>query len=174
MRDCSSGVMEIRICAFLNFALLRWRLPSGIVLSGCAYGMYGDPYGYGYGPYSSASRRRLRLWLRLRRLRRLWRLRRLRRLRLGYGGYGYGGYDPFGWYGDYYYPGSGIYVYDRYRNRHRWNDDQRRYWQDRRSRWQNHSGTDDGSTARTGAAGTVRTRDRTLDDQRRHVAARAA
>jgi hypothetical protein len=106
---------------------------SGIVLSGCAYGMYGDPYGYGgvsvgigsgyggYGydyPYGG-----------------------------GYGspyggyGYGYGGYDPFGWYGDYYYPGSGIYVYDRYRTRHEWNDTQRRYWQDRRDRWQRRSGS---------------------------------
>ena len=26
-------------------------LTSGILLSGCAYDMYGDPYGYGYGPY---------------------------------------------------------------------------------------------------------------------------
>ena len=110
---------------------------SGIVLSGCAYDMYGDPYGYGYGPYSGVS------------------------VGIGYGGvyggyggygygypysgYGYGGYyggyDPFGWYGDYYYPGSGIYVYDRYRTRHVWNDDQRRYWENRRDRWQHHSGT---------------------------------
>src|SRR5690349_12322622 len=61
---------------------------------------------------------------------------------IGYGyGSGYGGYDPFGWYGDYYYPGSGIYVYDRYRTRHVWNDDQRRYWSGRRDRWQHRSGT---------------------------------
>ena len=26
--------------------------------------------------------------------------------------------SPFGWYGDYYYPGTGIYVYDRHRIRH--------------------------------------------------------
>lgn len=49
-----------------------------------------------------------------------------------YDGYGYadGGYYPgyFGWYGGYYYPGSGIYVYDRYRRPIRWNGDQRRYW----------------------------------------------
>src|SRR5690349_25007194 len=102
---------------------------SGIVLSGCAYDMYGDPYGYGYGygyPQSSVS------------------------IGIGYGGYGgwggygsyyggygyggypYGGYyDPFGWYGDYYYPGTGIYVYDRYRHRHEWTDEQRRYWEQR-------------------------------------------
>ncbi|WP_298668278.1 hypothetical protein [uncultured Sphingomonas sp.] len=47
-----------------------------------------------------------------------------------YDGYGYGdGY--WGWYGDYYYPGTGVYVYDRYRRPYRWNDDQRRYWQGR-------------------------------------------
>jgi hypothetical protein len=102
---------------------------AGIALSGCAYDMYGDPYGYGYGPYSSVS------------------------VGVGYGGYGgygygnpygdygYGGYDPFGWYGDFYYPGSGIYVYDRFRHRHSWNDDQRRYWESRRDRWQHHGGT---------------------------------
>src|SRR5690349_6126413 len=97
---------------------------SGIALTGCAYDMYGDGYGYdgyGYGyPRSSVS------------------------IGIGYGGgyggyyggygygYPYGGYgyyDPFGWYGDYYYPGTGIYVYDRYRNRREWTDDQRRYWE---------------------------------------------
>jgi len=60
-------------------------------------------------------------------------------------GYGYGGGgfayeagwgDPYwGWYGDYYYPGTGIYVYDVQRRRHRWNDDQRRYWEGRRTGW---------------------------------------
>jgi len=68
----------------------------------------------------------------------------------GYGGvsYGYGGpsyygsyyndfYDGgygtpyYGWYGGYYYPGSGYYVYDRYRRPYRWNSYQQRYWQDR-------------------------------------------
>ena len=39
----------------------------------------------------------------------------------------------------YYYPGTGIYVYDRYRNRHRWSDSQRRYWGDRNRRWRDHS-----------------------------------
>ena len=112
--------------------LAALALTSGIILSGCAYDMYGDGYGggYGYGPYSGVS------------------------VGIGYGGgyggygygypyggygyggYGYGGYDPFGWYGDFYYPGSGIYVYDRYRHRHAWNDDQRHHWTDRRNRWQ--------------------------------------
>ena len=42
-------------------------------------------------------------------------------------GYGYG--SPYGWYDGFYYPGSGYYVYDRYRRPIRWNDTQRRYWQ---------------------------------------------
>ena len=95
---------------------------GALALGGCAYDTYGSPYGYGYGPYSSLS------------------------VGVGYGG-GYGGYyggygyDPFGWYGDYYYPGSGIYVYDSYRRPHRWSSSQRDYWTSRRSHWQNHSGT---------------------------------
>ena len=122
--------------------LAALALTSGIVLSGCAYDMYGNGYGgyggYGYGPYSGVS------------------------VGIGYGsgyggygygypygGYGYGGYyDPFGWYGDFYYPGTGIYVYDRHHNRHEWNDNQRRYWTDRRNRWQSHNGSN-GTTATT-------------------------
>jgi hypothetical protein len=106
---------------------------SGIALGGCAYGY--DPYGYGggYGGYGGVS------------------------VGYGYPGYGYGSYggyggyggygsyggfgSPFGWYGDYYYPGSGIYVYDRHRNRHRWNDDQRHHWSDRNGQWRGHSGS---------------------------------
>ena len=41
--------------------------------------------------------------------------------------YGYG-YAPYGWYDGYYYPGTGYYVYDQYRNPYYWNDYQRRYW----------------------------------------------
>ena len=62
-----------------------------------------------------------------------------------YGGYGaYGGYhDPwYGWYGDYYYPGIGIYVFDRGGRRHRWNDHHRRYWEGRRGRWGNRDWND--------------------------------
>jgi len=50
----------------------------------------------------------------------------------------YGGYraDPYwGWYGDYYYPGTGYYVYDRQNRRHRWNDGQRSYWEGRSQTW---------------------------------------
>lgn len=119
---------------------MRTRLAlalSGCALafSGCAYDLYDDPYGYGYGPYGGVSVGYYG----------------------GYGGYGgypgyggygydpywygYGGYDPFGWYGDYYYPGVGIYVYDRGRNRHVWNDMQHRFWSGRTSNWQSRSGT---------------------------------
>jgi hypothetical protein len=56
-------------------------------------------------------------------------------------GYGYGGaYDPwYGWWGGYYYPGIGIYIYDQGGRRYRWNDNQRRYWEGRR---QNYRGRD--------------------------------
>jgi hypothetical protein len=92
-------------------------LVGGVSLAGCAYDMYGDGYGYGgYGAY-------------------------------GYGypyasyGYGYGSYyDPFGWYGDFYYPGTGIFVFDRFHHRRVWDDDQRRFWESRRSNWQTRTG----------------------------------
>jgi hypothetical protein len=57
-----------------------------------------------------------------------------------YDGYGYGGGyyrggyalsdgGPFyGWYDDYYYPGSGHYIYDRRGHRRAMNQAQRRYW----------------------------------------------
>ena len=54
----------------------------------------------------------------------------------GYYGGGYG-YAPsyYGWYNNFYYPGTGIYVYDRYRRAYPWNDGQRAYWQGRRDAW---------------------------------------
>ncbi len=65
-------------------------------------------------------------------------------------GYGYSGVsvgynaawgDPYwGWYGDYYYPGTGVYVYDRQRRRHAWNDIQRGYWEGRRGNWRGDRG----------------------------------
>ena len=62
----------------------------------------------------------------------------------GYGGgygmasagyYGDSYYDDgyYGWYDNFYYPGTGYYVYDRQRRAHRWNDRQRQYWQARRA-----------------------------------------
>lgn len=50
----------------------------------------------------------------------------------------YGGFaaDPYwGWYGDYYYPGTGYYVYDRGNRRHRWDGPTRNYWQGRAQPW---------------------------------------
>jgi hypothetical protein len=88
-----------------------------LALGGCAYGGldvglgYGGGYGdYGYGsPYYG----------------------------YGYGPYGgYGAYPGyyggFGWYGDYYYPGTGIYVYDSYRRPRVWSSRERSYWTSRR------------------------------------------
>lgn len=56
----------------------------------------------------------------------------------GYGSYGYPaygyGYEPYwGWYDGYYYPGTGYYVYDRYRRPYPW-DHYRDYWEGRRER----------------------------------------
>jgi hypothetical protein len=54
-----------------------------------------------------------------------------------YGGYGRGHYgDPwYGWYDDFYYPGIGIFIYDRDGRRHRWSDHHRRHWEGRRHHW---------------------------------------
>ena len=57
------------------------------------------------------------------------------------GYYGNGYYDnrygsPYwGWYNNYYYPGTGVYVYDSNRRRYRWNQAQRHYWETRRQAW---------------------------------------
>jgi hypothetical protein len=52
-------------------------------------------------------------------------------------------YDPwYGWYGDYYYPGIGFYVYDRWGRRYRWADDHRRYWEGRRHHWRDRDWND--------------------------------
>lgn len=84
---------------------------GALALGGCAYGDYG--YGVGYGGYGGY---------------------------YGYGspyyGYGYGspyygGYEPFGWYDDFYYPGTGYYVYDTYRRPHVMTSTQRAYWSSR-------------------------------------------
>ena len=88
---------------------------GALALGGCAYGGLG--YGVGYGGYYGD---------------------------YGYGapyyGYDYGAYDPFGWYGDYYYPGAGVFVFDSSHHRHRWDRDQQRYWTSRRTQWESHSG----------------------------------
>jgi hypothetical protein len=91
-------------------------LAAGLSLAGCS--VYDD--GYGYGGISVG---------------------------YGHGGYGYYDqyYDPYwdyyaatpywGWYDGYYYPGTGIYIYDQWRRPFRWSDRHRRYWSDRRSYW---------------------------------------
>jgi hypothetical protein len=126
--------------------LAALALATGVALGGCAYGLgdpygsyggvnvgysYGGGYGYPYGGYGSYA---------------------------GYGGYpygyggygyGYGGYDPFGWYGDYYYPGTGIYVYDRDRHRRVMTDEQRRYWREMFARMYNGTTTTATTTTAT-------------------------
>jgi hypothetical protein len=40
------------------------------------------------------------------------------------------GYTPtYGWYNNYFYPGTGAYVYDRRGQRYGYNNDQRRFWE---------------------------------------------
>lgn len=51
---------------------------------------------------------------------------------IGYGSGYYDSYPYYGWHDNYYYPGTGYYIYDRDGRRHRWNDGQRRYWEGRR------------------------------------------
>ena len=94
---------------------------ASLSLGGCYY--YGDVDGYdtSYDPYYS-----------------------------GYGSANFA-YSYFGWYQDYYYPGIGVHVFDRYGNRHRWSDRHRRYWEgrghrhhDRRENWDGFSRGNDG------------------------------
>jgi hypothetical protein len=40
-----------------------------------------------------------------------------------------------GWYDGFFYPGSGIYVYDRDHRPHIWSDGQQHYWSGRREQW---------------------------------------
>ncbi len=72
-------------------------------------------------------------------------------------GYGYGCYDPAdygrgfvqigfggGWYDDYYYPGYGLWMFDRYRNRYPLRGSYLNYWGGRRAWWKHHRGRGDG------------------------------
>jgi hypothetical protein len=90
---------------------------AALAAGGCS--TYDDYYGYGYGRsyYGSG---------------------------YGYSPYGYRSsygsyYTPYGyatpyygWYNNYYYPGVGVYIYDRSGSRYRWNDTYRNYWESRR------------------------------------------
>lgn len=87
---------------------------GALTLGGCAYGGYGSGVSFGVGAGGGGY----------------------------YGDYGYGyGYgDPyFGWYDNFYYPGTGVYVYDRDRHPHAWNDRQRNYWMGRQQAWKSHA-----------------------------------
>jgi hypothetical protein len=44
-----------------------------------------------------------------------------------------------GWYDGYFYPGSGIYVYDHNRQPHIWSDGQHQHWSAQREQWHNAS-----------------------------------
>ena len=53
-------------------------------------------------------------------------------------GYGWAGTInmPYcGWYDGFFYPGSGIYVYDRNRRPHVWSDGQHEHWSGQREQW---------------------------------------
>ena len=106
---------------------LKPAMLGGILtaLSACSYGFgtgysnsyYGDGYGYNNGyscdPYSpfddyyscDSS--------------------------YGFGNIGFGG----GWYDNFYYPGSGYYIFDRGGRRYQMQNSQRRYWAHRRAEW---------------------------------------
>ena len=93
--------------SIFNLKTAALAIAAGVGLSGCAYGPYGGlgvgvGYGNGYDGYYGNGY---------------------------YGGgypYGYAGYNSpygygygspyYGWNNGYYYPGTGYYVYDRYRN----------------------------------------------------------
>ena len=89
--------------------LLSWRKGAFILVAGLSAGACSTYGSYGYGGYG--------------------------------GGYGsgvtlsYSGGNYYGWNDGYYYPGTGFYVYDRYRRPYRWNNFQQRYWSDRQRAW---------------------------------------
>jgi hypothetical protein len=58
-------------------------------------------------------------------------------------GFGRRAFDPwYGWYDDHFYPGVGIFVFDRWGRRHHWRDHHRRFWFDRRRHWGNRDWND--------------------------------
>jgi hypothetical protein len=52
----------------------------------------------------------------------------------GWSDYGWAG-AYCAWYDGFFYPGTGIYVYDRYRHPHLCSDAERTYWSQRRDQW---------------------------------------
>ena len=97
----------------IGFALLAAAASAS--LSACAGGYYGSGvavgFGYDYPFYDPAA---------------CW--------NSGWNDYGWAG--PYcGWYDGYFYPGSGIYVYDRAHHAHLWSDAERAYWNEKRNSW---------------------------------------
>jgi len=100
----------------MAFPIFRPALAIGVLLAAGACSDYGGGHGYGYsrvsvGYYGDNYRYRDR-----------------------YADRYYGG-NYYGWYDNYYYPGVGVYLYDRTGTRHRWNDRQRGYWEGRRGNY---------------------------------------
>jgi hypothetical protein len=114
------GVQEMTIFGGKTFLKIAAAATVGFGLSGCVYdvglgyasdGYYNDyydcdPFG-GYDSYYSCD--------------------------YGHGFYniGYGG----GWYDNYWYPGYGFYLFDRYGSRYPMRDNHRRYWGQQRHNW---------------------------------------
>ncbi|MBU0825208.1 MAG: hypothetical protein KKA44_05040 [Alphaproteobacteria bacterium] len=64
----------------------------------------------------------------------------------GFVNIGFGG----GWYDDYYYPGYGTWMFDRYRNRYPLRDQYLNYWGGRRAWWKHHGSRGHGQPGRPG------------------------
>jgi hypothetical protein len=101
----------------MRFYLAPLVAASALALGGCGYydGVYGGA-GYGYNDYSYRDYGYYNPY--------------------SYSGFGYpysyGSY--YGWYGDSYYPGTGLYVYDTYRRPRLMTSTQRSYWMSRQPR----------------------------------------
>ena len=116
----AAGAMTLGGCAYGGMGYGPYSgLSVGVGTSYGSYGGYGyGPYGgygsgYGYGPYGGYGT-----------------------YPGYYGGFGAGSYSgglgsPYGWYNNYYYPGTGYYVYDTYRRPHVMTTTQRQYWSQR-------------------------------------------
>lgn len=111
---CSLSAYGRLLMFFKRIGLIAITLGLGIGVTGCTdgYGYGGAGVGYASDPYYGGG------------------------YGDGYYGAGFGGVNSYyGWSGDYYYPGSGVFVYDRYRRPYRWNGAQQRYWQGRRGNY---------------------------------------
>ena len=66
------------------------------------------------------------------------------------------GYPYYGWYDNYYYPGTGSYVYDSYRRPHVWSNSQQQYWTSRRAQAVNRDRAQSVNNDRTRTQATVK------------------